>query len=124
MKGARSGVFNFERRHEKLASRLVFAGRLARSLGIAGAMVALSLAVGMAGYMHTEDMGLVDAFANAAMILSGMGPLTPLTTDGGKIFAGLYALYSGLVLVLASGIILAPVAHRVLHSLHVPEDET
>ena len=77
----------------------------------------------MAGYASFEGMGWTDAFANASMILSGMGPLSPLQTAGGKVFAGAYALFSGLVLVVATGIILAPVLHRMLHQFHVEEDE-
>jgi hypothetical protein len=73
----------------------------------------------MAGYRYLERMEWIDAFANASMILSGMGPLTPLQTWGGKLFAGLYAMYSGLALILAAGLILAPVVHRVLHRFHV-----
>lgn len=118
-----SALFRFERHREPLAARRVFIGRLLRSIAIAGAIVAVSLMGGMTGYVATEGMGLVDAFANAAMILSGMGPLSPLTSDAGKLFAGIFALYSGLVLVMVSGIILAPVAHRVLHSLHVPDED-
>jgi len=67
-------------------------------------------------------MGFVDAFANAAMILSGMGPLEPLKSTAGKMFAGLYALYSGLVLVLASGVVLAPIVHRMLHRFHLQDE--
>ena len=81
--------------------------------------VVLALAVGMAGYMAFEGMGLIDAFANAAMILSGMGPLTPLNSDGGKIFAGLYAIASGLLFFGIAGLVLAPVFHRLLHRFHV-----
>jgi hypothetical protein len=72
----------------------------------------------MAGYRYLEGMAWIDAFANASMILSGMGPLGPLQTWGGKLFAGLYALYSGLALILATGIVLAPVVHRLLHRFH------
>jgi hypothetical protein len=75
----------------------------------------------MAGYAAFEGMGWTDAFANAAMILSGMGPLTPLQTPAGKVFAGFYALFSGLVV--ATGILVAPVLHRMLHQLHVEEEE-
>jgi len=67
-------------------------------------------------------MGFVDAFANAAMILSGMGPLEPLKSTAGKMFAGLYALYSGLVLVLASGVVLAPIVHRMLYRFHLQDE--
>jgi hypothetical protein len=75
----------------------------------------------MAGDLGFEGMGLVDAFANAAMILSGMGPLTPLQTDGGKIFAGLYAIASGLLIFGVAGLVLAPVFHRLLHRFHVDD---
>jgi hypothetical protein len=76
----------------------------------------------MWGYHQFEGETWLDAFAEAAMILSGMGPLSPLHTPEGKIFAGCYALYSGLVLVFASSLILAPVLHRFLHSMHVDDD--
>ena len=77
----------------------------------------------MVGYAFLEGMGWIDAFANASMILSGMGPLTPLQTTGGKVFAGFYALFSGLVLIVATGLLLAPVLHRMLHEFHVEADE-
>jgi hypothetical protein len=73
----------------------------------------------MAGYMYFEKMSVTDAFLNAAMILSSMGPATEVKTEGGKIFAGIYALYSGLVVVIATGFVLAPIFHRVLHKFHV-----
>jgi hypothetical protein len=76
----------------------------------------------MCGYRYFEGMSWIDAFANASMILSGMGPLTPLATDGGKIFAGSYALYSGLALILATGLIIAPVVHRVMHRFHLESE--
>jgi hypothetical protein len=77
----------------------------------------------MAGYAAFEGMSAVDAFVNASMILSGMGPLDAPKTVGGKLFAGSYALYSGLVLVLAAGLVLAPLVHRMLHRFHL-EDES
>lgn len=72
----------------------------------------------MLGYRYLEDMEWIDAFSNAAMILSGMGPLTPMKTWGCKLFSGLYALYSGFILILASGLLLAPFVHRLLHTFH------
>ena len=81
------------------------------------------LAIGMAGYSYFEGMGPADAFVNAAMILSGMGPADPLKYTGGKIFAGFYAILSGLIIVIATGFVLAPVFHRVLHSFHVEEND-
>jgi hypothetical protein len=93
--------------------------RLARSALAAGVLIGASLLAGMIGYHALEDMSWIDAFANAAMILSGMGPLSPLQSFGGKLFAGLYALYSGLMLIFITGLILAPIVHRVLHRFHV-----
>lgn len=111
-------MFRFERRHEKLASRTVFFGRVLRALLVGGVFVGVSLIGGIAGYMHFAHMQPIDAFLNAAMILGGMGPVTSLESDEAKVFAGLYALYAGLLLVAVSGIVLAPVFHRVLHALH------
>lgn len=77
------------------------------------------LAVGIAGYAYFEGMSFVDANVNAAMILSGMGPLGELKTTAGKIFAGTYAIRSGLIIVIATGVVLAPIFHRMLHCFHV-----
>ncbi len=114
-------VLRFESKHQPLLARPAFARRLARNFAAASALVGVSLLAGMLGYHLTEGMGAVDAFANAAMILSGMGPLEPLRTPGGKLFAGAYALYSGLVLVMAAGVVLAPVAHRMFHRFHLED---
>ena len=111
-------MFRYERRHEKLASGPVFLGRLLRALGVGGAFIGISLVAGMAGYMYFARMTPMDAFLNTAMILGGMGPVSPLDSDAAKLFAGIYALYAGLLLVAVSGIVLAPVFHRVLHALH------
>jgi hypothetical protein len=88
---------------------------------IAMLLIGGSLLAGMWGYAHFEGMSWLDAFLNASMILSSMGPADQLKTNAGKLFAGCYALYSGLVIVLASGIVLAPVVHRLLHRFHVDE---
>jgi hypothetical protein len=110
--------FPYESRHQPLLPRREFAQRLARNVAAAALLIGVSLGGGMAGYRYFEGMAWIDAFANAAMILSGMGPLSPLQTWGGKLFAGVYALYSGLVVIVAAGIILAPVLHRLLHHFH------
>jgi len=82
-------------------------------------ITAFALGVGMVGYHFFESMSWVDAFVNAAMILSGMGPLSPLQTVGGKIFAGCYALFSGLAFITILGIIFLPAIHRFLHKFHM-----
>lgn len=115
----RPHVLRFERKRQPLASRRLFAKRLAGSFALSVAIIILSLFGGMAGYHHFEKMAWIDAFVNAAMILSGMGPLGTLQTWNGKAFAGLYALYSGLVLILAMGIVIAPIVHRVLHRFNL-----
>jgi hypothetical protein len=115
-------IFHYESRRDPIISRPAFALRLARSFAIASCLILFSLVGGMAGYHYLEGLPWIDAFANAAMILSGMGPLAPLQTWGGKLFAGLYALYSGLVVIVAAGVLLAPVIHRMLHRFHAETD--
>lgn len=102
-----------------MAPRVVFAERMARAIGLWLALTVFGLAIGIAGYYGLEGMSLTDAFMNAAMILSGMGPATELKTEAGKLFAGFYAIFSGLIIVIATGFVLAPIFHRVLHKFHV-----
>ncbi len=109
----------FEQRKAALLPRRIFLARLAKHIGIGFLTIAISLGVGMLGYHHFESLTWIDAFANAAMILSGMGPLGTLQTTAGKLFAGFYALYSGLALITIAGVILAPVVHRLMHKFHV-----
>ena len=82
------------------------------------ALVVGSLAIGMAGYAYFEHLQWRDGFLNSAMLLGGMGPVDPPRTDGGKLFAGFYALYAGLVFIIGASVVLAPVIHRVLHKFH------
>jgi hypothetical protein len=116
-------VLRFEHKRQPLASRKMFAKRLAGSFAFSLALILLSLLGGMAGYHHFEGMPWIDAFVNAAMILSGMGPVGNLQTWNGKAFAGTYALYSGLVLILAMGIVIAPIVHRVLHRFNLEDED-
>jgi hypothetical protein len=95
-----------------------FVERMLRHGSIALLLVFVSLLAGMSGYIGFEHLGIVDAFLNASMILGGMGPVNPVVSTGGKIFAGFYALYSGLVFLVVAGLLLAPVVHRVLHRFH------
>jgi hypothetical protein len=108
-----------ESKHEPLAGREVFLRRFAKCFAAASLLIGLSLVGGMLGYRYVEGMAWIDAFANAAMILSGMGPMGTLETWGGKLFAGIYALYSGLAVIVAVSILLAPILHRLLHRFHI-----
>jgi len=89
------------------------------AIGLWMILTIVGLAIGIAGYARFEGMSFVDAYVNAAMILSGMGPLGELKTAAGKVFAGSYAIFSGLVIVIATGFVLAPIFHRILHRFHV-----
>jgi hypothetical protein len=111
----------FEHRSRPLLPRPKYYRRLAKSILAGAGLVGVSLAAGMAGYHYFEYLPWLDAFANASMILSGMGPLANPQTVGGKLFAGCYALYSGLVLILVAGVVFAPVVHRFLHKFHVED---
>ncbi|MBS0365784.1 MAG: hypothetical protein JSR67_08190 [Proteobacteria bacterium] len=102
-------------------SRRQFALRLLRHFAAAAALLLVSLALGMWGYARYEHLGWVDGFLNASMLLGGMGPVNTPVTVAGKLFAGCYALYAGLVFIFGSGIILAPLLHRMLHAMHCDE---
>jgi len=119
---ARHRLLGYETKFQPLLPRRQFFERLGRNFAFASLLIGASLAGGMLGYHYLEGLEWIDAFANASMILSGMGPLAPLQTSGGKLFAGLYALYSGLVVIVATGIILAPVVHRLLHQFHLESE--
>src|SRR5277367_4898 len=112
-----------EHRTKHLLPRREYYRRVARHAILGFAVIVVSLGIGMIGYHRFENMPWIDAFVNAAMILSGMGPVTELKTDGGKFFAGCYALFSGLAFVVLMGLILAPVIHRALHKFHLEDTE-
>jgi len=112
-------VSRFERRGQPVASRRKFLIRMLIAIGLWIVLTIVGLAIGIAGYAAFEGMPFVDAYVNAAMILSGMGPLGELKTTAGKIFAGSYAILSGLIIVIATGFVLAPIFHRILHRFHV-----
>ncbi|HMN27622.1 MAG TPA: hypothetical protein PKE45_05650 [Caldilineaceae bacterium] len=108
-----------EHRSEPLLSRPAFARRMLRYAVAALGMIAFSLLVGIVGYSTLAGFGWADAFLNAAMILGGMGPVKELTNDSAKIFAGLYALYCGVVLLASVSVLLTPIVHRILHRFHL-----
>jgi hypothetical protein len=116
-------VTRFERSGQPLASRRKFASRMLIAVILWMVLTTAGLVIGIAGYAGLEGMAFVDAFVNAAMILSGMGPVDVLKTTGGKIFAGSYAIMSGLIIVIATGVVLAPIFHRVLHRFHVEAED-
>ena len=109
----------FEHRRQPLVSQRIYYRRFARSAGLGLLIILASLLIGIAGYHFLEGMSWLDAFVNAAMILSGMGPVGTFQTNAGKFFAGCYALYSGLALITTTGIVFAPVFHRFLHKFHL-----
>jgi len=109
----------FEHRKHPLLPRAAFFVRLARHTAAGFAIIFFALGVGMAGYHCFDKLAWLDAFENAAMILSGMGPVAQVETDAGKLFAGCYALFSGLAFITTVGVILAPIAHRFLHKFHL-----
>ena len=105
-----------------LLPRKEFVRRLSRSLAVGTGLIVISLSIGMAGYHWIGGLSWIDAFLDAAMILSGMGPLSQLHSDAAKLFAGCYAIYCGIALISTAGIMLAPLIHRYLHKFHLEDD--
>ena len=109
----------YEHRSQPLLPPRQFARRLWQHFLLALGIVLFSLLLGMLGYHMLARFSWIDSFLNAAMLLGGMGPVGDIPTTSGKLFAGIYALYAGLVLIAASALLIAPVLHRVLHRLHL-----
>jgi hypothetical protein len=114
----------WEKRGAPPASVAVFARRLVGHFAVTLGLSLVSLAIGMAGYEYFEGLRWRDAFLNSAMLLGGMGPVDFPKTDGGKLFAGVYALYAGLLFLVLSAILLAPVFHWVLHRFHFAQEDS
>ena len=112
----------FEHRREPLLPRRLFLRRLARHGAIALGLISGALGIGILGYHWCEGLGWLDSLLNAAMILSGMGPVNQLQHDAGKWFASFYALCSGIAFITSIGVLIAPVAHRFLHKFHLDTD--
>jgi len=112
----------FERRHDKLAPLSVFLWRLVKSFGLGIGLISGALIIGIIGYHWIAGFGLVDSILEASMILGGMGPVNQLPTQGSKLFASVYALFSGLVFIGVMGIVLSPMMHRLIHKFHLDKD--
>ena len=108
----------YESNTQKPLPRADFAMRLLFHVALAFGLLIASLGVGMLGYAWLEHLPPIDAFLNCAMLLGGMGPVDAPHSAGGKLFAGLYALYAGLVFIASAALIFTPVVHRVLHKFH------
>ena len=116
-------IHHFERRHEPLLPRRVFYRRVLTYFIFSVVIIGCSLGVGILGYHYTEHLSWLDSLLNASMILGGMGPVDSLKTDAGKLFASFYALFSGMVFLVAVGVLIAPIVHRFLHTFHVAPDD-
>ena len=111
----------YESKKQAPLPRAHFAKRLLMHAGITVGLIAGSLGIGMLGYSYFEHLPALDAFLNSAMLLGGMGPVNPPLTAAGKLFAGLYALYAGLVFIVSAALIFTPIVHRVMHKFHWDE---
>ena len=109
----------FERHGQPMLSRPAFMHRVARSVAVATGLLGISLGLGVVGYHVFAGLDWIDALLDASMILTGMGPVSPLRTVGAKLFASAYALFSGVVFIASTGLIVAPLAHRFLHRFHI-----
>jgi hypothetical protein len=114
-------VYHYEHRSEPLLPRRLFLKRLLIHASVAVGVVFASLGIGVLGYRFLEGLSWVDALLNASMILGGMGEISPIVTDAGKLFASAYALFAGAVFLVVASIVIAPVAHRLLHRLHLED---
>ena len=118
-----SSWFVYERRQDQLAPRSIFIKRIIATLVVALVLIAVALTIGIAGYHFIAGFNWIDSLLEASMILGGMGPVRELPNDTAKIFASIYALFSGLILIALMGIVLSPVIHRVMHKFHVDEKD-
>ncbi len=114
----------YERRGQPLLDRRRFLRRLWRHVLLAMGVLLAAWGIGILGYRLIAGLTWVDAVMNAAMILGGMGPVNPIPTTAGKLFAAGYALFSGVVFLMAAGVIGAPLLHRILHHFHLEIDDT
>jgi hypothetical protein len=113
----------FEHRTDPVLPRHTFLFRVLGYLALAALMIGVALGIGVVGYHTLGDLPWIDALVNASMILGGMGPVDPITSHVGKLFVSFYALFSGLLFIGAASVVLAPFVHRVMHKLHLDDDD-
>ena len=109
----------YEHRRDAMLPLQAFLQRVLKHIAAALGMIAISVILGMIGFRWTEHYGWLDAFLNTCMLLGGMGQVSPIVTPGGKVFAGIFALFAGLVFIVVASLVVAPFAHRVIHRLHL-----
>ena len=111
-----------QKKHSPISTKL-FLKRMLHHAAAALILLLLSIIIGMVGYEHYEQLSWRSAFLNTAMLLGGMGPVDAPISDAGKLFAGVYALYAGLVFIIVAGLILAPVVHHIMHKFHWDQEK-
>jgi hypothetical protein len=111
----------YEHKKQALAPLSVFYKRVLYNLFIVCMMLGICLTIGILGYHYTDGIAWIDSLHNASMILSGMGPVVEIKSNCGKLFSSFYALFSGVAFITNIGILLAPLAHRLYHRLHIVE---
>jgi uncharacterized membrane protein len=114
-------LFNFEKKTEPLAPLSKFTRRMISHACFGIFLIVIMTLVGMIGLGYLEKMTIVDSFANASMIMSGVGAITPIVTNAGKCFSGCYSIIAGLVFMIVIGIVFSPVLHRIFHKFHLSE---
>ena len=120
---SKTSWLSYEHRHDQLAPRSVFIKRVIAALAVALALILVALMIGIAGYHFIAGFNWVDSLLEASMILGGMGPIKELPSDTAKVFASIYALFSGIIFIGVMGIVLSPVVHRIMHKFHVDEKD-
>lgn len=116
-------MLKYEHKSKPLLPKRAFIGRLTRHFLGSVCLIFVALGIGVLGYHDFENLPWIDSLLNASMILGGMGPVDPVKTTAGKLFASFYALFSGIVFLVAVGVIFAPLFHRFLHKFHLAEDD-
>lgn len=119
----RTTTLMYERKNEPLLPRSKFILRMAYHFAFALGIAGISLAIGILGYHYLEGLSWIDSLLNSSMLLGGMGPVNPLQTTAGKLFASFYALFSGMIFLVIFGVLFAPLFHRILHHFHLEFDE-